>query len=257
MSCCGAWCPDAFLWRRCAVAVANGSPLEKIIVSIETGAMNIVITGANRGIGLELCRLYQKRGDTVFGVCRSSSEGLDKLGVQVLSGVDVTDEDSVKSLPGKLAVDDVHLLINNAGILQRNSLDSLGLDSIRKQFEVNSVAPIHLSAVLRSKMAKGGKIGLVTSRMGSIADNTSGGSYGYRMSKAALNIAGVSLAHDLKGEGVAVALLHPGFVRTDMTKQNGQVEPADAAAGIAQRLDALSLETSGHFWHANGEELPW
>jgi NAD(P)-dependent dehydrogenase (short-subunit alcohol dehydrogenase family) len=93
--------------------------------------------------------------------------------------------------------------------------------------------------------------------MGSIGDNTSGSHYGYRMSKAALNIAGVSLAKDLAPRGVAVAILHPGMVKTDMIAGHGQVEPLDAARGLVARLDALTLETSGGFWHANGERLPW
>jgi NAD(P)-dependent dehydrogenase (short-subunit alcohol dehydrogenase family) len=93
--------------------------------------------------------------------------------------------------------------------------------------------------------------------MGSIDDNSSGGFYGYRMSKAALNMAGKSLAEDLKGQGVAVAILHPGMVKTDMVGDHGQVEPEQAAQGLLARIDALTLATSGGFWHANGERLPW
>jgi NAD(P)-dependent dehydrogenase (short-subunit alcohol dehydrogenase family) len=100
-------------------------------------------------------------------------------------------------------------------------------------------------------------VAIVTSRMGSIEDNTSGGRYGYRMSKCAVNMAGRSLAHDLKDAGVAVAILHPGFVRTDMTGHQGLVDPPESAAGLIARIDELTLETSGGFWHANGERLPW
>ena len=97
----------------------------------------------------------------------------------------------------------------------------------------------------------------MTSRMGSIEDNTSGGSYGYRMSKAAVNMAGASLAHDLRERSIAVALLHPGYVMTDMTGGKGLVSAAQSAAGLIQRMDELTLETSGGFWHAQGERLPW
>jgi NAD(P)-dependent dehydrogenase (short-subunit alcohol dehydrogenase family) len=93
--------------------------------------------------------------------------------------------------------------------------------------------------------------------MGSIDDNSSGGGYGYRMSKAALNMAGKSLAVDLKSAGVAIAILHPGMVRTEMIGGHGQVEPSDAARGLLERIDELTLETTGGFWHANGERLPW
>ena len=93
--------------------------------------------------------------------------------------------------------------------------------------------------------------------MGSIEDNTSGGRYGYRMSKAAVNMAGRSLANDLKDDGVAVAILHPGFVRTDMTGRQGLIDPPESAAGIIVRVDELSLENTGTFWHANGEIIPW
>ena len=100
-------------------------------------------------------------------------------------------------------------------------------------------------------------IGIVTSRMGSVADNDSGGAYGYRMSKAAVNITGVSLARDLAERGISVALLHPGYVRTDMTGHSGHIDAEEAAAGLIQRMDELSPATTGTFWHANGETLPW
>jgi NAD(P)-dependent dehydrogenase (short-subunit alcohol dehydrogenase family) len=114
-----------------------------------------------------------------------------------------------------------------------------------------------VTATLRGKLKNGAKVAIVTSRMGSVADNTSGSHYGYRMSKAAVNMAGVSLARDLEDRDIAIILLHPGYVNTDMTNHTGNVEPADAAAGILQRIDELDLATSGTFRHANGEALPW
>ncbi len=216
-----------------------------------------VITGANRGIGLELARQLAARGDNVVAACRSASDELRDLGAEIVEGVDVATTDGVRRLADAVSDRTVDLLINNAGILSKETLDDLDLDRIRRQLEVNSLGPLRTTAALLPSMEKGSKIALVTSRMGSIDDNTSGGSYGYRMSKAALNMAGKSLAEDLKDRGIAVAILHPGFVRTDMTGGEGFIDPAEAASGIIARIDELELSTSGGFWHSNGERLPW
>ncbi len=215
----------------------------------------VLITGANRGIGLELTRLYRERGDDVIAACRRSSDALDALGVQVETDVELTAD--LRPFADRLGDRSIDLLICNAGILRSETLDALDVDSIRAQFEVNALGPLKLVAALRSHLARGAKVALVTSRMGSIADNTSGGRYGYRMSKAALNIAGVSLARDLRPADVAVILLHPGFVKTDMTGKTGDVSPAEAASGLVERIDELTMKTSGTFRHARGESLPW
>jgi NAD(P)-dependent dehydrogenase (short-subunit alcohol dehydrogenase family) len=217
----------------------------------------VLITGASRGIGLELARQYRDRGDTVVAACREATPALEALGVKVVEGADVTDEAAVERMAATLDGEPLDVLVNNAGVLSVESLDDLDLDRIRRQLEVNSLGPLRVTAALRDRLRPGAKVAIVTSRMGSIDDNTSGGYYGYRMSKAAVNMAGRSLAHDLKGRGVAVAILHPGFVRTDMTGHQGHVEPAESAAGLIARIDELTLETSGGFWHANGEPLPW
>lgn len=216
----------------------------------------IVITGANRGIGLELAR-QRAKGNEIVAVCRRSSPELDALGVRVEAGVDVTDAASVADLAERLAGTRIDVLINNAGLLTREGLDDLDFERIERQMQVNAYGPLRVSAALAPMLVSGSKLVLITSRMGSIADNASGGMYGYRMSKAALNMAGVSLAQDLRPRGVAVAILHPGFVRTAMTGGRGQVEPSEAARQLWERIDALTLETSGSFWHANGERLPW
>ncbi len=216
-----------------------------------------LITGANRGIGLELARQLQERGDEVIGVCRTSSPALEALGVRVEAGVEVTSDDSVAELAGRLRGVRLDVLINNAGILTRESLEDLNFERMRRQYEVNSLGPLRMTAALLPLMGDGGKVVIVTSRMGSIGDNTSGGRYGYRMSKAAVNIAGVSLAHDLKPRGIAVTILHPGFVRTDMTGGQGLIDAPESAAGLIARTDELTLETSGGFWHEDGTTLPW
>jgi NAD(P)-dependent dehydrogenase (short-subunit alcohol dehydrogenase family) len=217
----------------------------------------VCITGANRGIGVELARQYSERGDHVVAGCRGPSDMLRELGVEVVEGVDVTDDAGVSQLVESLDGRTVDVLVNNAGVLSDESLDDLDFDRIRRQFEVNSLGPLRVTAALRGNLRRGSRVAIITSRMGSIEDNTSGGRYGYRMSKAAVNMAGRSLAHDLKDAGVAVVILHPGFVRTDMTGHQGLVDPSESAAGLIARIDQLSLDTSGSFWHANGEPLPW
>ncbi len=217
-----------------------------------------LITGANRGIGYDYCRQLHQRGDRVIAVCRQPSDDLLALGIQVEAAIDLTDEAAVAELVHRLDGTAIDGLINNAGILERVTLDDLDIDSIRRQFEVNAIAPLRLTAALLPNLATGSKVVLMTSRMGSIGDNTSGSSYGYRMSKVALSMAGKSLAHDLKPRGIAVAILHPGLVQTRMTGfTSSGITPAESVAGLIDRIDALTLENSGTFWHANGEILPW
>jgi NAD(P)-dependent dehydrogenase (short-subunit alcohol dehydrogenase family) len=216
-----------------------------------------LVTGSNRGIGLALCRVLKARGDKVIATCRKSSPELDGLGVEVLSGVDGTSDQAVAALPKRLGERRIDTLILNAGILHGDSLETLDLGVVAEQIAVNAIAPLRVAHALASFLGAGSKIGLVTSRMGSMGDNGSGGYYGYRMSKAAMNAMGVSLARDLHARGIAVAILHPGFVRTEMTGRTGNVDPQDAARLLVTRIDELTLQTSGSFWHANGEKLPW
>ena len=217
----------------------------------------VLITGANRGIGLELCRQFKERGDRVIAVCRSATDELGALGVDVEAGIDVTSESQVGALAERLADTRIDILVNNAGILSRQSLENLDFDAMRKQFEVNSLGPLRMTSALLGSLGAGSKIAMITSRMGSIGDNTSGGSFGYRMSKAALNIASVSLARDLADRAIAVAILHPGWVQTDMTGGTGNATTAESAKGLIARIDELTPANSGTFWHANGSELPW
>jgi NAD(P)-dependent dehydrogenase (short-subunit alcohol dehydrogenase family) len=217
----------------------------------------VLVVGANRGIGLSLVKRFKALGREVIATCRHSSPALDALGVRVETGVDVTDDASVLALAGRL--EDVALdeLVCNAGILHEDSLGDVDLADVDAQIQVNAIGPLRVVKALGKNLRRGGKLALITSRMGSIGDNGSGGYYGYRMSKAALNAAGMSMARDLRGAGVAVAILHPGPVRTDMTAGHGSVEPDDAAKQLVERIDALTPETSGTFWHANGQVLPW
>jgi NAD(P)-dependent dehydrogenase (short-subunit alcohol dehydrogenase family) len=220
----------------------------------------VLVTGANRGIGLALVRRLVARGDTVHAAVRQASPGLLAQPATVHDGIELTDPNALDRLDQALAATRFDRLVLNAGVLRHETLDTFDPDAARRvleQFLVNALAPLQLVARLRRRLPPGAKVGLITSRMGSIGDNGSGGYYGYRMSKAALNAAGRSLAHDLRGAGVAVFLLHPGYVRTDMTGGAGERSPDEAAAGLLQRLDTLGLAQSGSFWHADGSPLPW
>ncbi|MBT8131993.1 MAG: SDR family oxidoreductase [Gammaproteobacteria bacterium] len=216
----------------------------------------VLVTGSNRGIGLELSRQYAERGDKVIAVCRSKTAELEELPVQVIDSVDVSTQSGVAHLASVLADETLDVLLNNAGILIGDSLDELDYDALLKQFHVNTLGPLRVTQALRGNLQEGSKVGIVSSRVGSIADNSSGNNYGYRVSKTAVNMVGTNLMHDLKPRGIAVALLHPGLVATEMTGGHG-IQPSDAAAGLIARMDELTLQSTGGFWHANGERLPW
>jgi NAD(P)-dependent dehydrogenase (short-subunit alcohol dehydrogenase family) len=223
--------------------------------------MNIAITGANRGIGLELCRQYAARGEQVLAICRQRNDELGDIAKAVFPGLDISTasdrEQLFTQLKQTLCGKPLDVLIHCAGVLVRQGLGDLDEADLLNQYRINAMAPLQLTDTLLPLLGDGSKIGIVSSRMGSIADNDSGSHYGYRMSKAAANAAGKSLAIDLQASGIAVAVLHPGYVRTRMTGFNGQIDPPEAAAGLLQRMDELTLGNSGQFWHANGEALPW
>ena len=218
----------------------------------------VLIVGANRGIGLELSRQLSVRGDSVFATCRRSSPELEALSeVETYTGVDVTVPTSFDGLIAELGERRLDLLFVVAGILKPVSVENFDPEVVREQFEVNALGALRATLKLLPCMKDGGKIGLLSSRMGSIGDNTSGGSYGYRMSKAALNAAGRSLAIDLRPRGIAVGILHPGWVRTDMTQGQGLIDAASSAQGLIERMEELDMESSGSFVHQSGELLPW
>ncbi|MEL6440205.1 MAG: SDR family oxidoreductase [Cyanobacteria bacterium J06621_8] len=217
-----------------------------------------LVTGANRGIGLEYCRQLKEQGQEVIAVCRSSSPELDHLGIQVETDIDLTELAAVQNLVKSLKGKNIDVLINNAGIVERITLEQLDFTSIRRQFEINAIAPLRLTRILLPNLSSGAKVIMMTSRMGSIGDNTSGGSYGYRMSKVAMSMAGKSLAYDLKPKGIAVAILHPGLVKTRMTGfTDSGITPTTSVRGLLERIAELNLDNTGTFWHANGEILPW
>ena len=217
-----------------------------------------LVTGANRGIGLEYCRQLKARGEDVVAVCRQGSDELQTLGVRVEAGIELSETQAINDLVQRLDGLSLDGVILNAGILQSMGLTDLDPAGIRRQFEVNALAPLLLARALVDQMPHGAKLVLMTSRMGSIDDNTSGGSYGYRMSKVALNMAGKSLAIDLEPREIPVAILHPGLVRTRMIQFNPSgIPPEQSVKDLLARIDGLTMANSGSFWHANGELLPW
>ena len=217
----------------------------------------VCIIGANRGIGLALTHQYVARGVDVIAVCRRSSPELNALKTRVIEEVNVTEGRSLRRLAHQIDGENLDLLIHNAGILHRDTFDDFDLDSLRTQFEVNTLAPLQMVRALKNNIQTGSKVAVVTSRMGSIEDNTSGGYYGYRISKAGVNMVVKNLSLDLQAQQIAVGVFHPGYVQTDMTGHRGDVSAEQCARNLVARFDELSMATTGQFFHAKGEELPW
>ncbi|NRA82290.1 MAG: SDR family oxidoreductase [Gammaproteobacteria bacterium] len=217
----------------------------------------VVITGANRGIGLAMAREFNALNYNVIALCRQSSPSLRQLGLTTIEDVDVATSEGRDVMVAALGLVKIDILINNAGILRDESLGDLNSDTIREQFEVNALAPLLVVEALDAQLVSGAKVALITSRMGSIADNGSGGRYGYRMSKAALNAAGMSLAKDLAGREISVGLYHPGYVQTDMVGNNGDISAQTAASRLVGLINEQDMSQTGVFKHSNGEILPW
>jgi NAD(P)-dependent dehydrogenase (short-subunit alcohol dehydrogenase family) len=218
---------------------------------------NVVITGANRGIGLAMTKTFKEQGDNVYALCRTRSIELEQLAVHVFSDIDVAVDQGIKNLKRSLSGIGIDVLVCNAGILRDENLTDMNIETIREQFEVNALAPLRIVEVLQSNLNSDSKIAMITSRMGSISDNKSGGRYGYRMSKAALNAASMSLSKDLADQDVAVGIYHPGYVQTDMVNHSGDISASESAGRIVGLINALTMKNSGVFMHSNGDVLPW
>ncbi len=225
--------------------------------------MHIVISGGSRGIGLEFAKQYVEKNHQVSILCRKTNSNLLNLKqkssekVSIFENFDVRETASWQDCLSFFASNPIDILINNAAIMIVQDLGDLTRDAILEQFMVNALAPLMLSNALLPFMNKPSRIAMITSRMGSIEDNTSGGSYGYRMSKSALNSASKSLAIDLKSQEIAVGIFHPGYVKTDMTGGSGHLTTQESVAGLIPCIDGLNLQNSGSFWHQDGSNLPW
>ena len=216
----------------------------------------ILITGAQSGLGLALAKVYTQRGDNVIALCRQKSPELEETGAEMFDGIDIRDDTDVSGAAKKIGQRSVDVLINNAGILIDDDIDSLQLFSVREQFEVNALGPLKIALAFRKFLRKGSFLINVSSRMGSIGDNGSGRDYGYRMSKAAQNMLTCTLARDLLREGVIVIAIHPGIVATKMTGHSGAL-PDEVANDIKNVVDKLTISDSGKFLDRYGAEIPW
>lgn len=222
---------------------------------------SVCIIGSNRGIGLALVIEYLSHGWTVYAVCRTPSQTLTSLAQQydrlrVIEHIDVTQPEDIQRLCQALPVDCTEV-IHNAGILRGDTVDNAHDDEIIEQFTVNTLAPLNTLRALKSHLTQLQKVGIVTSRMGSIGDCSRPGMLGYRISKAAVNMVGKNLANAWASNDFMLLLLHPGYVRTDMTNGNGLINTDESARGLFALMRNKSSKDSGTFWHTNGSELPW
>ncbi|KAJ3372118.1 hypothetical protein GGF31_002380 [Allomyces arbusculus] len=233
-------------------------------VNLRSNALNVLITGANRGIGLSLAKQFHNNGYNVIGTSRNTDAAtiadLSAVTVAVVP-LDVADEASISALPDRVRAYVPHLdvVVNNAGMYLQDKFGALNATDLLTQFRVNSVAPLlvaqALLPTLRASPNAAKKIVHITSRMGSIADNTSGGSYGYRASKCALNMLNASLAQDVKD--VTCIALHPGYIQTRMTSGSGEMDADECAKRLFKVIHEATPAQTGQFLHRDGQVLPW
>jgi NAD(P)-dependent dehydrogenase (short-subunit alcohol dehydrogenase family) len=230
--------------------------------------MHAVITGANRGIGLEFVRQLLDRGAAVTAAARDTrgAKDLNDLvtrsgGRLVVHACDVARDESVRAFAAAVGDRAVDLLVNNAGVYggDRQAADDMDFDDALQTYNVNALGALRVALALRANLARAtnAKIVSITSGMGSIADNRSGGYYAYRMAKAALNMAAKTLAVDLRDEGIASAVINPGWVQTDMGGSNATTPVQDSVRGMLRQIDALGLANTGTFLNRRGGEYPW
>lgn len=229
----------------------------------------ILITGANRGIGMEFVRQYAADGWRVLACSRfpEKSDALNKLAAQypdllIVHALDVADHVQIERLAQKVANESIDLLINNAGIYPDSDKGGFGHTDYAEwmqAFRINTMAPLKMTEAFATQIAssKQKTIVTITSMMGSIADNDSGGSYLYRSSKAAVNMVVKSLAIDLKPLGITAAVFHPGWVKTEMGGPNAMITAEQSVAGMRLMISRLTMADSGKFFGFDGKEIPW
>jgi NAD(P)-dependent dehydrogenase (short-subunit alcohol dehydrogenase family) len=219
----------------------------------------ILITGANRGLGLEFARQFAADGWRVLATVRDplSGRATSDAGAEVYVA-DIADEQSILRLKSSLAGQPIDILLNNAGIYgDHQSFGQVDAAAFHKVITTNTIAPLKMAEAFAGQMAGRKVIAALSSKMGSMADNTSGGFYAYRASKAALNMVIKSLAVDLAPQGITALALSPGWVRTDMGGDSAPLDAPTACAGLKAVLDKASLNDSGKFFHFDGSEVPW
>ena len=223
----------------------------------------VLITGANRGIGLEFARSFAAEGWSVHACCRQpdKASALKAVAGEVaVHRLDVTNGLQVAGLARELADQPLDLLLNNAGIYgPRTGFAQTDYDEWTPVFQVNTMAPLRMAERFVAQVARSERklIANISSKMGSIGDNARGGSYIYRSSKAALNMIVKSLSVDLAGRGIAVVAFHPGWVQTDMGGPEAALTAADSVAGMHAVIDRLGPADNGKFFNYDGSEIPW
>jgi NAD(P)-dependent dehydrogenase (short-subunit alcohol dehydrogenase family) len=225
---------------------------------------SVLITGANRGLGLEFTRQYAADGWRVFAACRDPAGARDLGAVEgdvSAETLDVDDGPQVAALANKLSGQPIDVLINNAGIYGPKEVtrDTVDYKAWGQVFRTNTMSPLAMSAAFAANVAQGGQKKIITlsSIMGSIAENDSSGDFIYRSSKAAVNAVMKSLAGDLKSEGITVAVLHPGWVRTDMGGPDAAIEAPESVTGMRALIAGLKESDSGRFLNYDGTEISW
>lgn len=221
----------------------------------------VLITGANRGLGLEFARQFSDAGWQVIGTARKPATATDlaETGATVVQ-LDVTDADSVARLAAELDGRPIDLLINNAGVIDRNaSLSELDVDTVGWILDVNVLGPMRVTQALLPNLSAGARKTVVniSSRLGSLAQNESGGLYGYRESKVALNMFTVSLANEFRDQGFIVVAMNPGWVQTDMGGENAALTPEQSVSGMRSVIEGLTLDDTGTFRAHSGGQEPW
>ena len=241
--------------------LTSGHVTEAQTHATDSATRTVLITGANRGLGLEFARQYAAAGWTVIGTARTpkTATELKALDLKVMQ-LDVADAESVSSLARDLEERPIDLLINNAGIFPRiNSLDEIDFDDVARTLEVNIIGPMRVTRALLPNLRKGQtkQIVSITSGLGSIANNDSGRYYGYRESKTALNMFTRSIAVELADEGFTCIVMSPGWVRTDMGGPNAKLAPSESITGMRSVIEGLTPADTGSYWNHDGEHLPW
>ena len=212
----------------------------------------VFITGANQGIGLAFAKYYKSKDFKVIATSRKPSQELAQLGTNLV--LDVCSDASIQQI---VLEDKIDILINNAGILHRDDFQTVTRESMLEQFNTNTVGSLMVTKHLLKYLDQGSKVVNISSAVGSIAENASSNVYGYRASKAALNMVTKNLELDLKGKGIAVLALHPGYIQTNMTRGKGDMGPEESVARMAKIIEDLKLENSGEFRHRDGRVIPW
>jgi NAD(P)-dependent dehydrogenase (short-subunit alcohol dehydrogenase family) len=225
----------------------------------------VLITGTNRGLGLEFVEQYSQLGWKVLACCRDKDNANKLLNLQEkfssieILQLDVSNLDEINTLSNTLNDRSIDVLINNAGIYRSGPLGNIDPQAWIESFKINTIAPYILIEAFLGQIIKSNlkKIVSITSKMGSIDDNTSGGSYIYRTSKTALNSMMRSLTHDLASNGISTLTLHPGWVKTDMGGPNAWINSYESVVGMIEQIEKLSQENSGQYLDYAGKKIKW